>query len=417
MRRWRGCRSPSRTSTTWPAFAPPTDRRSMPTMCPTARTSWSSGWSSAAPWSWRSRTRPSSAPAATPSTRCSARPATRGTHPAPAAARLVAPRPRWPAARCGWRPDPTWAAACAPRPGSAASWESGPAPAGFCGVVGIRPSPGRVSAGPAPLPFETMSVEGPMGRTVADAALMLDAMTGLDPRDPLSLEAPEHPFAAAAAAPALPLRVAYSPDLGVTPVAAEVRDACGRAAERLAAAGVEVEEASPDLTGAPEAFQILRGAGFVAGMEPLYATDRDRLKPDIIWNIEFGLSLSVERIAQAEQARGAIFQRMSKFMAGYDLLLCPTACVAPFDVSTRWIREVSGVTFDNYVDWLRITSAITLTSCPVVALPCELTDEGLPVGMQLVGRPRGEWRLLAAAAAVEQVFDLAGRVPMDPRGG
>ena len=290
-------------------------------------------------------------------------------------------------------------------------------PAGFCGVVGVRPGPGRVAAGPSPLPFDTMSVEGPMGRTVADAALMLDAMAGLDPRDPLSLEAPERPFVDAAAAPSLPRRVAYSPDLGVTPIAAEVRDACGRAAERLAAAGVEVEEASPALTGAPETFQVLRGAGFVAGMEPLYATDRDRLKPDIIWNIDYGLSLSVERIAQAEQARGAIFQRMSEFMSVYDLLLCPTACVAPFDVATRWIREVSGVTFDNYVEWLRITSAITLTSCPVVALPCELTAEGLPVGMQLVGRPRGEWQLLSAAAAVEQVFDLAGRVPMDPRGG
>jgi amidase len=290
-------------------------------------------------------------------------------------------------------------------------------PAGFCGVVGVRPSPGRVAAGPSPLPFQTMSVEGPMARTVADAALMLDAMAGLDARDPLSLEAPARPFADAAAAPALPLRVAYSPDLGVTPVAAEVRDACGRAVERLAAAGVEVEQVSPDLTGAPEAFQVLRGAGFVAGMEPLYGTDRDCLKPDIIWNIEFGLSLSVERIAQAEQARGALFQRMSEFMAGYDLLLCPTACVAPFDVATRWSGEVSGVTFDNYVEWLRITSAITLTSCPVVALPCELTEQGLPVGMQLVGRPRREWQLLSAAAAVEQVFDLAGRVPMDPRGG
>jgi amidase len=257
-------------------------------------------------------------------------------------------------------------------------------PAGFCGVVGVRPSPGRVAAGPSPLPFETMSVEGPMGRTVADAALMLDAMAGLDPRDPLSLEAPARPFVDAAAAATLPLRVAYSPDLGVTPVAAEVRDACGRAVERLAAAGVEVEQVSPDLTGAPEAFQVLRGAGYVTGMQPLYATDRDRLKPDILWNIEFGLSLSVEQIAQAEQARGALFQRVSEFMAGYDLLLCPTACVAPFDVSTRWIREVSGVTFDNYVEWLRI---------------------------------RGEWQLLSAAAAVEQVFEMTGRVPMDPRGG
>jgi amidase len=281
----------------------------------------------------------------------------------------------------------------------------------------VRPSPGRVAAGPSPLPFGTMSVEGPMGRTVADAALMMDAMAGLDARDPLSLEAPERPFADAAAAPALPLRVAYGADLGVTPVAPDVREACRRAVERLAAAGVEVEEASPDLSDAPDAFQVLRGAGFVADMEPLYATDRDRLKPDVIWNIEFGLGLSIGRIARAEQARGAIFQRMSDFMAVYDLLLCPTACVAPFDVSTRWIQEVAGVRFDNYVEWLRITSAITLTSCPVVALPCELTEEGLPVGMQLVGRPRGEWQLLSAAAAVEQVFDLAGRVPLAPRGG
>ena len=114
-------------------------------------------------------------------------------------------------------------------------------PAGFCGVVGIRPSPGRVAAGPSPLPFGTMSVEGPMGRTVADAALMLDAMAGLDARDPLSLEAPERPFADAAAAPALPARIAYAPDLGgVTPVADEVREACRPAVERLAAAGVEV---------------------------------------------------------------------------------------------------------------------------------------------------------------------------------
>ena len=108
---------------------------------------------------------------------------------------------------------------------------------------------------------------------------------------------------------------------------------------------------------------------------------------------------------------------MSEFMAGYDLLLCPTACVAPFDVSTRWIREVSGVTFDNYVEWLRITSAITLTSCPVVALPCELTEQGLPVGMQLVGRPRR-----GVAAAVGGGRGRAGVRPgrpraLDPRGG
>jgi amidase len=288
-------------------------------------------------------------------------------------------------------------------------------PAGFCGVVGVRPSPGRVGHGPSFLPFGTMSVEGPMGRTVADAALMLDAMSGYEPGDPLSLEAPEQPFLAAAAEPGLPVRVAYSPDLGVTPVAAEVREVCARAVEQLTGAGVEVEHAEPDLSAAPETFHVLRAAGFVADLGDLYGTDRDRLKDDIIWNIEAGLELDAARIARAELARGRLFQEMSAFLSSHELLLCPSACVAPFDVATRWVREVEGVALDTYIDWLRISSAITLTSCPVVALPCGFTRDGLPVGMQLVGRPRGEWRLLQAAAAVEQVFGVAGQVPIDPR--
>jgi amidase len=289
-------------------------------------------------------------------------------------------------------------------------------PAGFCGVVGMRPSPGRVAHGPSETPFGTLSVEGPMARTVADVALMLDAMCGQHPLDPLSLEAPPRPFAEAAASPALPSRVAYSADLGISPVEAEVREACDRAAERLAAAGVEVEPAHPDLSDAPEAFQVLRAVGFVADLGKLLETHRDQLKPDVIWNIEQGHRLTAERIGWAERARGAIYQRMSAFLDLHALLLCPTACVAPFDVAVRWVREVDGVPFDNYVEWLRITSTITLTSCPVVALPCGFTDDGLPIGLQVVGRPRGEWELLQAAAALEQVFGVAGRLPIEPDG-
>jgi amidase len=285
-------------------------------------------------------------------------------------------------------------------------------PAGFCGVVGLRPSPGRVACGPSPLPFDTLSVEGPMARTVADAALMLDAMAGVHAEDPLSLAEPPRPFAEAAARPALPARVAFSADLGITPVASEVRDACAEAVRRLEAAGVSVEPAEPDLSEAPEAFQVLRAAGFVAGMEELYRDHRAQLKPDVIWNIEQGMALSAERIGWAERARGAIFQRVSSFLDRFPLLLCPTACVAPFDVSVRWVSELEGVRFDNYVEWLRITSAITLSSCPVVAMPCGLTGDGLPVGMQLVGRVRGEWELLSAAAAIEQVWGMAGLVPL-----
>jgi len=289
-------------------------------------------------------------------------------------------------------------------------------PAGFCGVVGLRPSPGRVARGPSELPFDTLSVEGPMGRTVADAALMLDALAGVHPLDPLSLPPPERQFLEAALSPRMPARVAYTPDLGITPVAPEVRAVCDAAAERLAAAGVDVELAHPDLSDAPDAFQVLRAASFVAGLGPLLETDRELLKADIVWNIEQGLALTAERLGWAERARGGIQQAMARFLERYDLLLCPTSCVAPFEVETRWVREVYGVVFDNYVDWLRVTSSITLSGCPVVALPCGLTDGGLPVGMQLVGRPHGDWELVAAAAGAEQVLGMAHRVPLLPDG-
>ena len=291
-------------------------------------------------------------------------------------------------------------------------------PAGFCGVVGVRPSPGRVARSPGELPFDTLSVEGPMARTVGDAALMLDAMAGRDERDPLSLEAPERTFQSAAEAPALPTRIAWSPDLGITPVESDVRTVCGAAVERVAAAGGRVDEAHPDMTQAPEAFHVLRAAGFVAGLGPLLDEHRDLLKPDVVWNIEAGLAMPPARLGAAERARGAVHAAMIAFLETYDVLICPSACVAPFPVETRWPREVAGVAQETYIDWLRITSAITLTGCPVVALPCGLNADGLPIGLQLVGRPRGEHALLAAAAAVEEILGMAGSVPLrQPRSG
>jgi amidase len=162
-------------------------------------------------------------------------------------------------------------------------------------------------------------------------------------------------------------------------------------------------------------FQILRAAGFVASLGPLYGSDRDRLKPDIVWNVEAGLRLTVEEIARAERARGTIYHRVASFFERYDLLACPAACVAPFDVSTRWLRELEGTPLDNYVEWLRVTSAITLTSCPAISVPCGFTGDGRPVGLQLVGRPRGEAALLEAAAVLEEALGLARLVPIDPR--
>jgi amidase len=288
-------------------------------------------------------------------------------------------------------------------------------PASFCGVVGLRPSPGRVASGPGALPFDTLAVTGPMARDVGDVALMLDAMTGRHDEDPLSLDAPPESFLGSALRPALPKRVAYSPDLGICRVTPAVRAVVDAAVARLGREGVAVETATPDLSEAPAIFKTLRAAGFVAGLRQEYEQHRHLLKPEVIWNIEHGRGLGAVDIAAAELGRGRLYHRMRAFMADFDLLLVPAAILPPFDVHTKWIRECEGEVFDNYVEWIRITYALTLTSLPVLCLPCGLTPQGLPIGLQLVGRPRGEAALLAAGAALEAIFGLSGRLPIDPR--
>ncbi|HEX6093840.1 MAG TPA: amidase family protein, partial [Dongiaceae bacterium] len=144
-------------------------------------------------------------------------------------------------------------------------------------------------------------------------------------------------------------------------------------------------------------------------------TQRDKLKPDVIWNIEHGLKVTAGDIARAELARGTLYHRIVRFFQTHDLLLCPVAPVAPFDVKTRWIREINGVVFDNYVEWLRLAYAITLTSCPAISVPCGFTRDGRPVGLQMVGKPRGEAALLSAAAAFEEMTGLAKQLPIEPR--
>jgi amidase len=288
-------------------------------------------------------------------------------------------------------------------------------PASFCGVVGLRPSPGRIASGPSELPFDTLSVKGPMARNVADAALMLDAMVGRHDEDPLSLEAPGDSYRAAAERPRLPRRVAYSPDLGICPVTPAVREVVGAAVRRLEGEGVVVEAARPDLADAPAIFRTLRAAGFAAGLKAEYEAHRDQLKPEVIWNIEQGLALDAAAVAAAERGRGRLYHRVAAFMRDYELLLVPAASLPPFDVHTPWIRELEGEAFDNYVEWIRITYALTLTALPILCLPCGVTPDGLPVGLQLIGRPRGEMPLLQAGAALEDLFGLAGRLPVDPR--
>ena len=287
-------------------------------------------------------------------------------------------------------------------------------PASFCSVIGLRPSPGRIAHGPANLPFADMAVQGPMARNVADTALMLDAMVGQHADDPQSLPVPASPYADIKAV--VPKRVAFSPDLGgIVPVTAEVRSAIARAAEAFANLGAEVVEACPDLSQARDTFHVLRALGFASGRGALLDNHRDLLKEEVVWNIEAGRALTSREISRAQLARSQIFHNATEFFADHDLLLCPAAVTPPFDSSIRWLEEVEGICLETYIDWLLICSAITLTSCPAISVPCAFSTDGRPIGAQMVAPPRREDQLIAAALAFEDAHNFAAMVPMDPR--
>ena len=288
-------------------------------------------------------------------------------------------------------------------------------PASFCGIVGMRPSAGRVAHTPAAKIDRNLGVQGPMARNVEDVALLLDAMSGEQPADPLSLPLLPGSFRSAARSGKGPRRVAYSPDLGITPVDPEVAAITRKAAARFAEAGAIVEEAHPDLSEAHECFHVLRAFDFAISKAALLREKRDLLKPEVIWNIEEGLKLTVDQIARAEAQRVAMAARTLEFFKTYDLLLSPATIVAPFPVENRYVAECAGKKFDNYVEWLGIVYAITLVCCPALSLPCGFTASGLPVGLQMVAPPRGEAQLLAGARVLEDILGVRGTTPIDPR--
>jgi amidase len=288
-------------------------------------------------------------------------------------------------------------------------------PASFCGIVGMRPSIGRVAHSPAFKIDRNLTVHGPMARNVEDLALLLDAMSGEHPADPLSLPSLPASFLSAARSGNKPKRVAYSPDLGITPVDPEIAAITRKAAARFAEAGAVLEEAHPDLREAHECFHVLRAFDFAISKAALLRSKRDLLKPEVIWNIEAGLKLTVEQIERAEAQRVAITARTLEFFKSYDLLLAPATIVAPFPIENRYVAECAGKKFDNYVEWLGIAYAITLACCPALSLPCGFTASGLPVGLQVVAPPRGETQLLAGAKVLEDIMGLRGTTPIDPR--
>ncbi len=287
-------------------------------------------------------------------------------------------------------------------------------PASFCGIVGMRPTVGRVPVTRRYSVDPTLSVEGPMARNVEDMALMFDAMLGEDSRDMLSKPRPARSFLEAARSGWKPKRVAYSRDLGITPVDSQVAEITHKAAMRFAEAGVIVEEAHPDFSESHECFHVLRARDFALKLSHHLDAHRDKLKPDVVWNIEEGLKLTPRQIVRAEHQRAEIARRLDTFLRDYDLLLCPATIVPPFPVGQRYVEECDGHRFSNYIEWLAIVYAITLAGAAALSMPCGFTRENLPVGLQMVAPAHGEAKLLASAKLLENILGLNLK-PIDPR--
>ena len=281
-------------------------------------------------------------------------------------------------------------------------------PAAFCNVIGFRPSPGRVPGGD---PWSDLSTAGPMGRTVDDVALLFSTLAGPDGRVPNALPEPGSAFREVRPAEFRGMRIAVSEDFGDLPVQRPVRQAIRALADRLRDAGADVVEAAPDLRDARRIFHVLRATGFRRRFGPMSDAEKAQLKDTIRWNLKAGLDLTLADYDWVYPARAALVARVGQFFQDHDLLIGPTTQVLPFDHGTDWVREIEGRPMATYIEWMESCSWITVTCCPALSLPAGFSDDGLPIGAQLIGPLRGDAFLLRAAKAVEAITGYAAQVP------
>jgi amidase len=284
-------------------------------------------------------------------------------------------------------------------------------PGNYCNVVGFRPTPGRVPSWPAANAWDTLSVIGPIARTVADAAFLLAAMAGPDPRAPTSITEPGGVFLRSLSRSFKGTRVAWSSDLGGLPMDPAVTAVLEPQLKVLRSLGCRVEQAGPDFAGATECFETLRAIGFLNRYGAVIDQHRDQVKETLIWNVEEGRRRSPQDVARAEALRTELFHRMRRFLEKFDFLVCPVNQLPPFAVDVEWPREVAGVRMDNYLDWMKSCYYITITSHPAISVPAGFTREGLPVGLQIVGRYRDDLGVLQLAHAFEQETRVWKRRP------
>ena len=284
-------------------------------------------------------------------------------------------------------------------------------PANFCNLVGFRPSVGRVPTWPEQLGWYTMSVAGPMARSVEDLALMMSVLSGPDDRSPIALDTPGTIFASPLQRNFKGCRVAYSEDLGGLPLEPEVRTVMRAAREVFERLGCEVVDAEIDLSEAGEIFMLWRAWRTELRIAPLLASHKDQLKDTVIWNAEQGLDLTGPQLARAEAKRTEIYHRMREFMNTYEFFILPVNQVVPFSVDLDYPREINGVKMNTYIDWQKTAYFISAMGNPAISVPAGFTDSGLPVGVQIVGGHRQDLAVLQMAYAFEQATQFGLKRP------
>lgn len=287
-------------------------------------------------------------------------------------------------------------------------------PAAYCGVVGFRPSPGAVPHELRLLGWSSLGVQGPMGRTVADTALLFGVMAGTDHRDPLSW--PRSAPMQVEPVDLGSLRVAISEDLGFAPVDDGIREVFRHDVAQIRGAFARADHRDPPLDdSADEAFEVTRAINFLAAHAETWRSRPEVLGPNVSANVEQGLAMSLADVARAMTAQTTLYRRFLEFMTGYDVLLCPAMAVPPFPHAQLFVEEINGERLRTYFHWLALAYGLTLTAHPVACIPCGRDHTGMPFGIQLCGRRYGDERILAIAAALERhlqdIPELARPIP------
>ena len=284
-------------------------------------------------------------------------------------------------------------------------------PTNYCNVVGFRPSVGRVPSWPNESGWNSFAVDGPIARTVEDTALMLSVLAGPDSRSPICLPESGSIFLKSLERNLKGVRIAWSPDLGGLPVDSLVTETLEAQRHVFEDLGCVVEEGFPDFSDADEIFKTFRAWFYELKLASLLPEHREKIKETVIWNIESGMKLSGPELGRAEVKRTALFHRVREFMQDYDFLALPVSQVPPFPVEQEYVSEINGLQMGTYLDWMRSCYFISVTGQPAISVPCGFTAEGLPVGLQLVGRPQDDLGVLQLANAFEKATGFYKTIP------